>query len=119
MTLTSTVAVTTRRFAPTAVPLGLAALAEAIADRTATVAVVGLGYVGVPLLVAAGREGFRLIGLDTDTDKVRGLRNGRYPVVDVAPEDLTWRSEEIGWDSRAQFTTDPCLLVAADVVIVA
>ena len=129
MTSTSTVAVpyesrppsgsATRRFAPTAVPLGLAALAEAIADRTATVAVVGLGYVGVPLLVAAGGEGFRLIGVDTDADKVRGLRNGRSHVVDVAPEDLTWRSEEIGWDSQAQFSTDPCLLVAADVVIVA
>ena len=129
MTSTSTVAVpyesrpssgsAPRRFAPTAVPLGLAALAEAIADRTATVAVVGLGYVGVPLLVAAGHEGFRLIGIDSDPDKVRGLRNGRSHVVDVAPEDLTWKSEEIGWDSRAQFSTDPCLLVAADVVLVA
>ncbi|MEW6475550.1 MAG: nucleotide sugar dehydrogenase [Actinomycetota bacterium] len=129
MTSTSTVAVhqesrprpghTTHRFAPTAVPLGLAALAEAIADRTATVAVVGLGYVGVPLLVAAGAEGFRLIGVDSDIEKVRALRHGRSPVVDVRPEDLTWSTDEITWEGRAQFSSDPCLLVAADVILVA
>jgi UDP-N-acetyl-D-glucosamine dehydrogenase len=107
------------RFAPTAVPLGLAALAEGIADRSATVAVVGLGYVGVPLLVAAGNQGFRLIGVDTDGEKVRGLRLGRSHVVDVSPEDLAWSNDEITWDGRAQFSTDPCILVAADVVIVA
>lgn len=123
MTSTSTVAVRQpsgppsgsggRRFAPTAVPLGLAALAEAIAERTATVAVVGLGYVGVPLLVAAGAEGFRLIGVDSDAEKVRGLRRGRCPVADVSPEELTWGGDEITWEGRAQFSTDPCLLVAA------
>jgi UDP-N-acetyl-D-glucosamine dehydrogenase len=129
MTSTSSVAVprglrpssgpTPRRFAPTAVPLGLAALAEAIADRSATVAVVGLGYVGVPLLVAAGAEGFRLIGVDSDLEKVRGLRQGRSHVVDVSPEDLSWSTDEITWDGRAQFSTDPCLLVAADIIVVA
>jgi UDP-N-acetyl-D-glucosamine dehydrogenase len=107
------------RFAPTAVPLGLAALAEAIADRTATVAVVGLGYVGVPLLVAAGGEGFRLIGVDSDAEKVRGLRSGRSHVVDVGPDELAWSADEITWEGRAQFSTDPCLLVAADVIVVA
>ena len=107
------------RFAPTAVPLGLAALAEAIADRSATVAVVGLGYVGVPLLVAAGAEGFRLIGVDSDAEKVKGLRQGKSHVVDVAPEDLAWSGDEITWDGRAQFSTDPCILVAADVIVVA
>jgi UDP-N-acetyl-D-glucosamine dehydrogenase len=107
------------RFAPTAVPLGLAALAEAIADRSATVAVVGLGYVGVPLLVAAGAEGFRLIGVDSDAEKVKGLRQGKSHVVDVSPEDLVWSGDEITWDGRAQFSTDPCLLVAADVIVVA
>jgi UDP-N-acetyl-D-mannosaminuronate dehydrogenase len=79
---------TGHRFAPTAVPLGLAALAEAITDRTATVAVVGFGYVGLPLLVTAGAEGFRLIGIDADADKVRGLRSGRSHVADISPEDL-------------------------------
>ncbi len=107
------------RFAPTAVPLGLAALAEAIADRTATVAVVGLGYVGVPLLVAAGAEGFRLIGVDPDVEKVRGLRSGRSHVVDVGPGGARLEPDEITWEGRAQFSTDPCLLVAADVIVVA
>ncbi|HYH49283.1 MAG TPA: nucleotide sugar dehydrogenase [Acidimicrobiia bacterium] len=111
----------THRFAPTAVPIALAALAEGIAERTATVAVVGLGYVGVPLLVAAGAEGFRLIGVDSDCEKVRGLRQGRSHVVDVSAEDLAWGAgtDEISWEGRAQFSTDPCILVAADVIVVA
>jgi nucleotide sugar dehydrogenase len=92
--------------------IGLAALAEAIGDRTAIVAVVGLGSVGLPLLVAAGGEGFRLIGVDSDVEKVRGLRNGRSPVLDVGTDEITW-------EGRAQFSTDPCLLVAADVILVA
>jgi len=117
--MTSTLSVAPHRFAPTAVPLGLAALAEAIAQRSATVAVVGLGYVGVPLLVAAGGAGFRLIGIDSDAERVKGLREGKSHIVDVSPEELVWSGDEITWDGRAQFSTDPCLLVAADIIVVA
>ncbi|HEV7863752.1 MAG TPA: nucleotide sugar dehydrogenase [Acidimicrobiia bacterium] len=104
---------------PLAVPRALSALAERIADRTATVAVVGLGYVGVPLLVAAGKEGFRLIGVDPDAEKVNGLRRGTSHVVDVSAEDLAWTGDDITWEGRAQFSTDPCVLMAADVIVVA
>src|SRR5882724_7042424 len=72
---------------PVAVPPALSTLAERIADRSATVAVVGLGYVGLPLLVAAGAEGFRLIGVDPDAEKVNGLRRGNSHVVDVSSDD--------------------------------
>jgi UDP-N-acetyl-D-glucosamine dehydrogenase len=109
---------TDRRSSSAGIP-PLAALAERIADRTATVAVVGLGYVGVPLLVAAAAEGFRLIGVDSDAEKVRGLRAGTSHVTDVAPEDLVWAGDEITWQGCAQFSTDPCILVAADVIVVA
>ena len=97
----------------------LSTLAERITDRSATVAVVGLGYVGVPLLVAAGAEGFRLIGIDPDVEKIRGLRTGTSHVADVSAEDLVWAGDDITWEGCAQFSTDPCLLVAADVVVVA
>lgn len=46
-----------------AAPSELPALRARIEERTATVAVVGLGYVGLPLLVAAGNEGFAVIGV--------------------------------------------------------
>ena len=89
-----------------------AGLSARIADRSAIVAVVGLGYVGLPLLVAAGAEGFGLIGLDTDPVKVRSLRDGRSHVADVA-------DDEVRLLGRAQFSTDHRVLVAADAILIA
>ena len=93
-------------------PQPFSELDERIAQRTALVAVVGLGYVGLPLLVAAAAEGFECIGVDRDSRKIAGLRTGRSHVPDVSEDAL-------GAARRAQFTTDPRVLVAADVVIVA
>jgi UDP-N-acetyl-D-glucosamine dehydrogenase len=102
----------------TGLPPVLAELAGRIADRRATVAVVGLGYVGLPLLVAAGREGFGLIGVDRDAEKVKGLREGRSHIVDIAGADLPWMGDDLAWEPRAQFATDAAVLIAADVVVV-
>ncbi len=49
----------------------------AIRDREITVGVVGLGYVGLPLVFAFGRAGFRVLGFDVDSSKVEALRQGR------------------------------------------
>src|SRR3954469_22128601 len=44
--------------------------------RTATVGVVGLGYVGLPLAEAFAASGFRAPGFDADTEKVSRLNRG-------------------------------------------
>jgi UDP-N-acetyl-D-glucosamine dehydrogenase len=54
-----------------------------IADRTAVVGVVGLGYVGLPLAVAFAGAGFRVIGVDLDERKVARLRRGESYILDV------------------------------------
>src|ERR687886_211393 len=77
-----------RPLEPDATTSELPALAAKLADRTASIAVVGLGYVGVPLLVAAGQEGFPVIGLDVDARKVRSMREHRSYVADVTDDDL-------------------------------
>jgi UDP-N-acetyl-D-glucosamine dehydrogenase len=53
------------------------ALLAAYRERTATVAIVGLGYVGLPLVRALEQAGFRLIGLDIDEEKISALKAGR------------------------------------------
>ena len=63
-------------------------LSTRLSRRTATVAVVGLGEVGLPLLVAAGGEGFELIGVDADSDNLDSLRAGISYVDGVADSDL-------------------------------
>ncbi len=50
----------------------------ALADRTALVAVVGLGYVGLPLLAAFHEAGMRVLGFDVDPEKIRMLGQGEH-----------------------------------------
>jgi UDP-N-acetyl-D-glucosamine dehydrogenase len=51
-------------------------LAAKLADRSAVVGVVGMGYVGLPLLAAFHRAGFPVVGFDVDPAKVEQLRAG-------------------------------------------
>ena len=51
-------------------------LGEAILDRTAKVGVIGLGYVGLPLIRTFVQAGFRTLGFDVDAEKVRRLAAG-------------------------------------------
>jgi len=50
------------------------------------VAVVGLGYVGIPLAVGFAEAGCRTIGFDLDTERVRELQSGKSPLITVPPE---------------------------------
>lgn len=51
-------------------------LAAKIKDRSATVGVMGLGYVGLPLLRAFYRGGFKVLGFDVDSSKIDLLNRG-------------------------------------------
>lgn len=52
------------------------ALEQLISARRATVAVIGLGYVGLPLVLALVKAGFRAIGVDVDPKKIEMLERG-------------------------------------------
>ncbi|WDV56639.1 nucleotide sugar dehydrogenase [Streptomyces coeruleorubidus] len=76
-------------------------------------AVIGLGYVGLPLVREAASVGLRVVGLDRDPRVVAGLNAGRSHVDDVSDEDVR-RIREAGF--RA-YTDDACLARAQTVVI--
>ncbi len=76
-----------------------------------TIAVVGLGYVGLPLAVAFGKKG-PTIGFDLDEKKLAHYRQGFDPSGEVEPEGLKAAT-------GLQFTNDPNKLSNADVIIVA
>jgi UDP-N-acetyl-D-glucosamine dehydrogenase len=86
-------------------------LADRIRSKEARVAVVGLGYVGLPLLVAVGRSGFPVIGVDVDADRVRALRDGHTYLTDVT-------DTEIALLPGGEFHEDPAVLAGADVVLI-
>jgi len=68
-------------------------LAGAIRERDATVAVVGMGYVGLPLAMALDRAGFDAIGFDANESKIESLAGGTSHVTDIA--DATLRTGAI------------------------
>jgi len=75
------------------------------------VAIVGLGYVGLPLAVAFGKA-FRTIGFDLSAEKVENYRRYIDPTGEVSGEDLRAAAQ-------LTVTTDPAQLAAADIIVVA
>ena len=65
-----------------------AALIQRFGARDATVAVVGLGYVGLPLAVVFANAGFQVIGLDVDEQKVEAINRGESYIEDIPSERL-------------------------------
>src|SRR5574340_161838 len=58
-------------------------LIEKLNSRTARVAVVGMGYVGLPLAVVFAEAGFEVTGIDLDKRKVEALKKGESYILDV------------------------------------
>jgi UDP-N-acetyl-D-glucosamine dehydrogenase len=86
---------------------------ERIAARTAKVGVVGLGYVGLPLLLEFCRAGFPVTGFDCDSDKVQQLRQGKSYIRHIDMSGLT--KAEL---NRLQATEDLSLLGEMDCILV-
>jgi UDP-N-acetyl-D-glucosamine/UDP-N-acetyl-D-galactosamine dehydrogenase len=76
-----------------------------------TLAVIGLGYVGLPLVVEFGKQ-MRTIGFDIATQKVQACQRGTDPSRELS-------DEEVQAAKHAIYTDDPALLAEADVIIVA
>jgi UDP-N-acetyl-D-glucosamine dehydrogenase len=87
--------------------------ARFFAESKWTLGVIGLGYVGLPLLVTAARQGLGAIGFDVSPNVVEALSSGASHVDDIADSDL-----RAAIDSGAEFTTDPEQLSRADAILI-
>lgn len=87
-------------------------LLHKIETHTATVSVIGLGYVGLPLAVAFAENGFPVIGIDVDPWKVGELNHGRSYVQDIPSDRLK------GILPRFTATTDYAALDRCDAAII-
>ncbi|MCW5632297.1 MAG: nucleotide sugar dehydrogenase [Rubrivivax sp.] len=76
-----------------------------------TLAVIGLGYVGLPLVVEFGKH-MRTIGFDIAEQKVAACKRGTDPSRELPDSELTAAR-------HAVYTSDPAMLAEADVIIVA
>lgn len=85
-----------------------------IMGKTARVAIIGLGYVGLPLAVEVARTGFSVLGVDTDAAKVASVNGGRPYIDDVDKVEFA----ELVKDERLVGATDYGMLGGADIVII-
>lgn len=88
---------------------------EKLLNKTATLGVVGLGYVGLPLAVEKAKAGFKTIGFDIQESKVDMVNAGKNYIGDVVNEDL----EEIVKSGLLSATTDFAQVASADCVCIA
>ena len=89
-------------------------LAGKIADKSAKIGIIGLGYVGLPLISAFTNAGFRCIGFDVDEEKVRTLKQGRSYIKHLASERVA------DWIQRGVLdpTSDMSRLAEADALMI-
>jgi len=85
-----------------------------VAEHRAQVHIIGLGYVGLPLVVAFARAGYPVVGVDVDPQKIESLRAGHSYVADVSDDDLT----AAGNNGLLRFTSDYDILSEADAIII-
>ncbi len=85
-----------------------------IQSRTARLAVIGIGYVGLPLAVAFAEAGYCVTGVDLDTRKVDAINRGESYIPDVSPESIQSMREQ----NRLGATADAAVLADADVIFI-
>src|SRR5580765_490800 len=87
-------------------------LSEKIANRTARVGIIGLGYVGLPLAVEFAKAGFSVTGIDVIESKVARLNAGDSYIQDVASEEIAALVE----NGKLQATTDFSVIAGLDTI---
>tara|TARA_Y100000589_G_scaffold14395_1_gene11664 strand:+ start:53579 stop:54937 length:1359 start_codon:yes stop_codon:yes gene_type:complete len=88
-------------------------LRQRLADRTATIGIVGMGYVGMPLAHAVLEAGFTVLGFDVDDRKILNLESGTVYLPHLGEQMHT----DLAESDRFAATSDPARLESADVIV--
>ena len=83
-------------------------------EKKATIAIVGLGYVGMPLALAAWTAGFRVLGCDIDPEKVEVINSGRSYLKHIPSEEVAAAVR----NKQLRATTEFGDLAAANAVVI-
>lgn len=86
---------------------------QKFATRKATIAIMGMGYVGFPLALATHKQGFSVLAFDIDVEKVKNLNNGKSYLKGIADKDI----QNMVSAGRFHATTDVQKLKEADALI--
>ena len=87
-------------------------LIQKLTDKTAHVAVLGLGYVGLPLAVVFAESGFKVTGIDPIASKVDQIKQGKSYILDISDEQIS----KLVQSGNLTATTDFSVLADIDAV---
>lgn len=90
-----------------------ALLLEKFQSKTATIGVIGLGYVGLPLALRFAEEGYRVIGFDIDPQKTQTLNAGKSYLNSICNERI-----QAAISNSLIVTTEYCFANHADALII-
>lgn len=93
-------------------------LQQKLETQSARLAVVGLGYVGLPVACLFAQAGFKTIGVDLLPERVEMLQRGENPIQGIEPGLSDLIADVIG-SGRLSVTTDISAIAEADVILVA
>ena len=91
-------------------------LSGLIRTKKAQIGVVGLGYVGLPIVLRFCEEGFQVIGFDIDPEKIKTLNNGKSYIKHIPSERIAAFVKK--GPALFESTTDMARLKKADAVII-
>ena len=86
---------------------------DRLKSKQGAVGVVGLGYVGLPLLLAYAKAGFRAVGIDIDPAKPAALLAGRSYIKHIPGEEVAAALAS----GRLEATTDFAVIATLDAII--
>jgi len=89
-------------------------LKRKISTKKARIAVIGLGYVGLPLAVNFAKAGFKVFGLDMDSDRVNQVNKKKSYILDIPTKDVA----RVVGNGRLEARTEFGVLETIDVVII-
>jgi UDP-N-acetyl-D-glucosamine dehydrogenase len=85
-------------------------LKKKIIDRKARIAVIGLGYVGLPLAVEFKKAGFDVIGIDSDTDRVDSINRRQSYILDITSQQIKECKLKASADFEHLSRADVCII---------
>lgn len=85
-----------------------------IDNRTSVIGIIGMGYVGLPLAVAAYEANFPILGFDVDQAKIEGINDGHSPIGRIGDATIG----KMRQSGRFEVTDDYCRLAECDVIII-
>ena len=90
-------------------------LYQKLITKNAHISIIGLGYVGLPLLLALGKEGFKVTGIDIDNKKISNLKQNKSYISDITNDELSNNIKSI---KNINFTNKYESIKNSDVIII-